>query len=179
MAKQVERQQPEGVPAPPASITVALALAPTASVIAVQAPALPASVIAVQAPAPPSASVIAAQAPAPASVTVAQAPTPPQLVTTRLPSLPLSPEVPEVASNPGFMADCHGEKWFENHAATMKDINGPYHYQSWSLKTPTDTTWIEGYNIDKKSRLDVFLMMFPPKAADLHSNIYQPRTGRS
>jgi hypothetical protein len=68
-----------------------------------------------------------------------------------------------VASNPGFMADCHGEKWFENHAATMKDINGPYHYQSWSLKTPTDTTWIEGYNIDKKSRLDVFLMMFPPK----------------
>jgi hypothetical protein len=45
----------------------------------------------------------------------------------------------------------------------MRDINAPYHYRSWSLKTPT-TTWIEGYNVDKKiSWLDVFLMMFPPK----------------
>jgi len=39
---------------------------------------------------------------------------------------------------------------------------------------------INGYNVDKKiSRLDVFLMMFPPKQLTSIVNIYQSRTGRS
>jgi hypothetical protein len=64
----------------------------------------------------------------------------------------LSPPVPpDMDSIPGFMVDCHGEKWFKDTAATMRDINGPYHYRSWSLKTLTGTTWIDGYNADKKT----------------------------
>ena len=61
-------------------------------------------------------------------------------------------------------ADCHGQKWFQDDGAIMRDVNGPYHYRSWTQKTPTDTNWCEGYNVDASiSRLDVFLMMFPPK----------------
>jgi hypothetical protein len=61
-------------------------------------------------------------------------------------------------------ADCHHQKWFQDDGAIMRDSNGTYHYCSWSQKTPTDTNWCEGYNVDASiSRLDVFLMMFPPK----------------
>jgi hypothetical protein len=41
---------------------------------------------------------------------------------------------------PGFMVDCHGEEWLRD---DMPDMNGPFHYQSWSIKTLTDTTWIQ------------------------------------
>jgi hypothetical protein len=41
------------------------------------------------------------------------------------PSLPVSPEID---SNTGFLADSHGEKWLEDHVATIRDINGPYNY---------------------------------------------------
>jgi hypothetical protein len=120
-------------------------------------PALPIPATAVEVPAPPTVEVEAPRPPVPAPPTAeVEAPRSPAEVAEAPPYRPVE--------HPGFMVDCHGEKWFEDYDATMRDINGPYHYRSWSLKTPTDTTWIEGYNVDKKiSRLDVFLMMFPPK----------------
>jgi hypothetical protein len=54
-------------------------------------------------------------------------------MTTMPPSLLVPPDVDSIQ---GFMVDCHGEKWFEDHAAMKRDIDSTYHYQSWSLKTP-------------------------------------------
>ena len=132
-------------------------------------------------PAPPPAELPiparAAEVPAPPPAEV-EAPRPPAEVAEASPSPPVPPNMDSTI--PGFMVDCHGEKWFEDPAATMRDINGPYHYRSWSLKTPTDTTWIDGYNVDKKKIPAGYVFNdVSTKAAYFDCNLYQSRTGRS
>jgi hypothetical protein len=84
-------------------------------------PALPIPATAVEVSAPPAVEVEAPRPPVPASPTA-------EVEAPRLPAEVVEAPPYRPVQHPGFMVDCHGEKWFEDYDATMRDVNGPYHY---------------------------------------------------
>ncbi len=78
-----------------------------------------------------------------------------------------------VDSIPEFMVDCHGEEWLKDDIATMRDMTGPYYYQSWSIKKPTDSTWIEDTTLIEIILAGFVLNYVPPKAADFNYKLYK------
>jgi hypothetical protein len=66
-------------------------------------------------------------------------------------------------------ANCHGVAWYKDNAKTLVDINGPYQQREWSLRTPVEgVSIVPGCDIQRRhSRLEYFLMMFPPAQFNL------------
>jgi hypothetical protein len=62
---------------------------------------------------------------------------------------------------PGVIA--HEERWFDDPISTSEYINGPVPSKHWGVKTLFDDVYHEGSHRDIiMSRLEVFLLMFPP-----------------
>ncbi len=58
---------------------------------------------------------------------------------------------------------CHGMEWHNDEVSVLRDINGPYQEREWFLKTPVgDLLTTRGNVLKQMSRLDVFLLVFPP-----------------
>ena len=74
-------------------------------------------------------------------------------------------EVEHVARNPNIRndVDCYGVKWMENDSLAKKDKNGPINSRTWGIQTITGDVILQGCELGKiMSRLDFFLVMFPP-----------------
>jgi Transposase IS4 len=57
----------------------------------------------------------------------------------------------------------HGERWYKDDSATQQDVNGMFPYRAWGVKTPIGDHLGAGSNVcERLSRLDIFLLMFPP-----------------
>jgi Transposase IS4 len=58
--------------------------------------------------------------------------------------------------------------WFCDNEATQIEIKGSFHSREWGVKTPEGDILRRGSNSDKRlSRLDIFLLMFPPSELNL------------
>jgi Transposase IS4 len=63
-----------------------------------------------------------------------------------------------------IIAAPNGERWYKDDAATLMDINGSFPFRSWGVKTPIGDLLGSGSNVGERlSRLEVFLLMFPPQ----------------
>lgn len=57
----------------------------------------------------------------------------------------------------------HEQEWFSDRNASLRDINGTYHRRQWYMRNVVGDHLTTGHNVDKMmSRLDIFLLMFPP-----------------
>lgn len=66
------------------------------------------------------------------------------------------------------VASAHGYDWHDEPAQLYHEIGERHRYRSWSLQTAIGDIIRAGENCDEKySRLDVFLMMFPPKQLEI------------
>jgi hypothetical protein len=73
----------------------------------------------------------------------------------------LSPNKQVISTN-------HGTKWYHDPLASLNDINRPFPYQEWGIRTPTGDILHAGSNSDEwLSRLEVFLLMMPPAQLEL------------
>ncbi|KAG7352288.1 transposase IS4 [Nitzschia inconspicua] len=64
---------------------------------------------------------------------------------------------------------CHGTEWRESDPDTLLEVNGPVPHRSWSVRTTIAGETIRpGDDIQQRlSRLDYFLLMFPPSQLTL------------
>ncbi len=61
-------------------------------------------------------------------------------------------------------AECHGLEWFDNITTPQDELNGDSQETEWRVKSPDGTCFSNGSDNDEEySRLDYFLLMFPPK----------------
>ena len=59
--------------------------------------------------------------------------------------------------------EAHGCKWFKDDEATKQDIGGRVPFREWSQKTTVGEEITAGCDVNcRRSRLDYFLLMFPP-----------------
>jgi Transposase IS4 len=66
------------------------------------------------------------------------------------------------------VATAHGYDWHDEPAQLHHELGVRHRYRSWSLQTAIGDTIRAGDNCDEKySRLDIFLMMFPPKQLEI------------
>lgn len=66
------------------------------------------------------------------------------------------------------VASPNDQPWYFEPQSTLTDINGPVRYREWGIRTATEEVLYTGANSDERySRLDIFLMMFPPRELDL------------
>jgi hypothetical protein len=76
----------------------------------------------------------------------------------------MTPEIITNNTRNVIMAAPNGERWYKDDAATLMDINGLYLYRFWGVRTPIGDLLGSGSNIGERlSRLEVFLLMFPPQ----------------
>ncbi len=69
--------------------------------------------------------------------------------------------------NSTMVATVNDQNWYLEPNVTLLDINGPVRYRDWGVRTPTGDVLYPGNNSDERySRLDIFLMMFPPRQLD-------------
>ena len=89
----------------------------------------------------------------------------PQVVPTQQPPPAALHQATRSDVNLGRLVDTsHDVKWYTNHAATQLDINGPSTICEFVIKNITGARIKRGSDIQRCfSRLDYFLMMFPPK----------------
>jgi heat shock protein HspQ len=74
------------------------------------------------------------------------------------------------------VASPHGEDWHFEPPLTYHELNGRHHYRSWSVTTSIGETLRAGDNSDERyTRLDIFLLMFPPVHLDLITRITSER----
>ena len=69
---------------------------------------------------------------------------------------------------PGAAATVHEQEWFVNDPATKLPVNGNYHSRNWAVKTRMG--YMLGRGGDRQnsySRLEYFLMLFPPQQLQL------------
>jgi Transposase IS4 len=67
--------------------------------------------------------------------------------------------------NAGATVVVHEQAWYDDRNGSMRDINGSYHRRQWFMRNIVGDHLTSGHNVDRMmSRLDVFLLMFPPEA---------------
>ena len=65
-------------------------------------------------------------------------------------------------------AVCHGQEWYKDDYACINPIGLPVPFREWFIRTKTgDCLGPKSFRPQDISRLDVFLMMFPPKQLEL------------
>lgn len=65
-------------------------------------------------------------------------------------------------------ATVHGEDWHDEPAQLHHELNGQHRHRSWEMVTTIGDVIRAGDNTDERySRLDIFLMMFPPKELEI------------
>ena len=100
---------------------------------------------------------------APIASVLVPTPTTPDRRTTRHMASPLRLNV---------VATCLGEDWFEEPDSLQTELNGKLRYRGWQLITSIGDVIRGGdnNNDDRFSRLDIFLMMFPPNELEVIIN---------
>jgi Transposase IS4 len=89
------------------------------------------------------------------------------LTTNPLQTLPVANLFPQETQQSPICIS-HGMEWFFDDANTVHDIGGRVPSRRWHIKTPIGDHLSFGSNITKRmSRLDVFLLMFPPNQLDV------------
>ncbi len=69
--------------------------------------------------------------------------------------------------NSTMVASVNNTNWYHEPSVLLHEINGPVRYREWGVRTPTGDVLYPGNNSDERySRLDIFLMMFPPRQLD-------------
>lgn len=73
------------------------------------------------------------------------------------------------APNPGVRAECHGMEWIENDSDTLENVNGAVPPRQWALRTLVSGELVvpESDTQLRRSRLEYFLLMFPPAQLNL------------
>jgi hypothetical protein len=67
-------------------------------------------------------------------------------------------------SRRNVVASPNGTDWYNEPITCLSDINGPFPFREWGQRTSTGDVLRAGDNSDERySRLEVFMMMFPPK----------------
>ena len=76
----------------------------------------------------------------------------------------MHPDVQVTNQDRPNVVEVNGQNWFHDDEICKLNINGPTSKREWSIKVPVGNPITKGSNTDKHlSRLDVFLIMFPPK----------------
>lgn len=66
-----------------------------------------------------------------------------------------------------MVAEAHEYKWYLDPSHIMFDVRGPVRYREWGIRTVTGDILHAGCNLEGRfSRLEIFLMMFPPRALE-------------
>lgn len=82
---------------------------------------------------------------------------------TTLPFLASSPSG-RPQRNSTVVASVNDTNWYHEPNVLLVDINGPVRYREWGVRTPLGDVLYPGNNSDERySRMDIFLMMFPPR----------------
>ena len=66
-----------------------------------------------------------------------------------------------------MVAEAHKYKWYLDPSHIMFDVQGPVRYREWGIRTVTGDILHAGCNLEGRfSRLEIFLLMFPPHALE-------------
>jgi hypothetical protein len=90
-------------------------------------------------------------------------------------------EEDELPQGPQPAAICHGVAWYQDDGRVLHDINGPFPIRQWCLRTPIDGQHgiQPGSDIQRRySRLDYFLLMFPPEQLTLMHRLMNQKIRR-
>lgn len=72
------------------------------------------------------------------------------------------------ATEPHPTVVVHDQRWYKDDAAAKRDVNGPVPSREWGIRTMVGDVLTKGSQNDgRMSRLDFFLLMFPPRQLDL------------
>ncbi len=72
-------------------------------------------------------------------------------------------------SRQNIVSTNHGTDWYHEPLVTLHEINGPFPYREWGIRSPATNDLLQSRtNSDERlSRLDVFLLMLPPAQLEL------------